>query len=398
MAAAAGLFNRRGLKGVKLADIARDVGLATNSVTYYFRKKEDLAAACLLRSIDAYEDLMRRAASGGSPQQRIARLFEYQALQLQAIAAGEQPALMFFSDLRALPAPHAASLFERYTNLFRGLRRLLVDPHARLVSRQALNARTHLLLASSYETRSTISPRFAPDMYPRVAARMVDIVSHGFAAAGEDWPVDDWAGNNQDSPQQSAWTRACHVRTAADGFLRAATALVNEKGYRGASVEQISARMNVTKGSFYHHIDHKDHLIERCFERSFEVLDRVLSHAESQPGSGWLRLCGVVRWLAHYQLGPDGPLLHTSASSALPDAARRRAAQTAKALADRMSSLIVDGMMDGSIRPLDPAIAAQALLGALNALSDIGPWVSGIDPKAVDEIAVRPILTGLLGR
>ena len=55
---------------------------------------------------------------------------------------------------------------------------------------------------------------------------------------------------------------------ASDAFLQAATFLINEQGYRGASVEKISARLNVTKGSFYHYNDNKDDLVANCFERS----------------------------------------------------------------------------------------------------------------------------------
>ena len=39
-----------------------------------------------------------------------------------------------------------------------------------------------------------------------------------------------------------------------DAFLRAATSLVNEQGaYFGASVNRISARLNLIKGAIYHH-------------------------------------------------------------------------------------------------------------------------------------------------
>ena len=71
--------------------------------------------------------------------------------------------------------------------------------------------------------------------------------------------------------------------SATEAFLRAATALVNEQGYRGASVDKISARLNVTKGSFYHHNDNKHDLISECFDRTFAVVRRALSLAEDGP-------------------------------------------------------------------------------------------------------------------
>jgi tetratricopeptide (TPR) repeat protein len=48
-------------------------------------------------------------------------------------------------------------------------------------------------------------------------------------------------------------------------FLTAATRLINQRGYRGASVDKISQQLNVTKGSFYHHHETKEELIGACF-------------------------------------------------------------------------------------------------------------------------------------
>ncbi len=59
---------------------------------------------------------------------------------------------------------------------------------------------------------------------------------------------------------------------AQETFLIAATRLINERGYRGASVEKISERLNVTKGSFYYHHDTKDDLVVACFKRSFDTM------------------------------------------------------------------------------------------------------------------------------
>ena len=108
-----------------------------------------------------------------------------------------------------------------------------------------------------------------------------------------------------------------------DAFLRAATALVNEQGYRGASVDMISARLHVTKGSFYHHNDNKLDLIAACFDRTFTVVRQALEAAESGGGSGWSRACAATRALVRFQLSDEGPLLRLSSTSALPDQADR---------------------------------------------------------------------------
>ena len=45
LAAAADAINEQSAKGMTFADVARRVGLNTTSVTYYFKRKEDLASA-----------------------------------------------------------------------------------------------------------------------------------------------------------------------------------------------------------------------------------------------------------------------------------------------------------------------------------------------------------------
>jgi AcrR family transcriptional regulator len=75
------------------------------------------------------------------------------------------------------------------------------------------------------------------------------------------------------------WSMTSRVDGTSEALLRAATALVNEQGHRGASVDRISARLNLTKGSLYHHHDNKLDLISECFERSFVVIRQALSLA-----------------------------------------------------------------------------------------------------------------------
>ena len=86
--AAAVLFNERGVKGATLSDIASSVGLVTNSVTYYYRKKEDLATACLLRTIDAFDALAAAATQEQGTEARITAFFSRLARLLADIELG----------------------------------------------------------------------------------------------------------------------------------------------------------------------------------------------------------------------------------------------------------------------------------------------------------------------
>lgn len=384
---AAVLFNERGVKGATLSDIATSVGLVTNSVTYYYRKKEDLATACFLRTIEAFNGLAAAAAQESGTEARITAFFSHLARLLADIELGSHAPIVNFNDIRALPSPHTEQVFSAYTDMFRRVRALIVPPEAARLARHDLNARGHIVLSVAHNLRQWID-RYEVEEYPRAAKRLADIVLHGLAAPGAGWRGADG---------ERHWKLGEDSGGPGEAFLRAATALVNEQGYRGASVDRISARINVTKGSFYHHNDNKHDLIAECFERTFSVVRRALSLAENGPGSGWSRACAAARALVRYQLSDEGPLLRSTAVSALPDDARRVAVRrTLQRLTERMTSVVVDGMIDGSIRALDPSIAAQATIAAINAAAELHRWVASATIDNAADLFVRPALQGVL--
>jgi len=385
--AAALLFNQRGVKGATLSDIASSVGLVTNSVTYYYRKKEDLATACFLRTIEAFNELAAAAAPEAGAAARIEAFFARLARLLADIELGNHAPMVTFNDIRALPSPHAERVFTAYTDMFRHVRNLLRGPETAQLARDDLNARGHIVVSAAHNLRQWIG-RYEVEEYPRVARRLADIVLRGLPAAGAAWGGADG---------ERHWRLGADSGGTSEAFLRAATALVNEQGYRGASVDKISARINVTKGSFYHHNDNKHDLISECFERTFVVVRRALRLAEDSPGSGWSRACAAARALVRYQLSPEGPLLRATAVSALPDEAQREhVRRTQLRLTERMTSVVVDGMIDGSVRPLDPHIAAQASIAAVNAAAELTRWVPSATVDNAADLFVRPALQGVL--
>jgi AcrR family transcriptional regulator len=387
LGAAATLFNQQGVKGTTLADIASSVGLVTNSVTYYYRKKEDLATACFLRAIEVFNAVVGKAALERTVQARLQSLLHQYAELLAGIETGQHPPMIIFSDLRALPSPQVDEVFHAYTEMFRHVRGLIQMPETAHWSRADANARTHMVMSVVHGLRGWIG-RYEAEEYTRIADRVTDILMNGMQAKGSRWPT---------GHIEYDWHLEHATEGASEPFLRVATELVNEQGYRGASVDKISARLNVTKGSFYHHNDNKQDLISACFDRTFSVLRRGLSLAESSTGSGWDRACAATRALTCFQLSAQGPLLRITATSALPDQVQRnRVRRTMHSLTERMVSVIVDGMMDGSIRPLDPGVAAQIAVGVINAAVELPRWVQGVNENVVADLYVRPVFVGFL--
>jgi AcrR family transcriptional regulator len=389
VAAAAGIMNRRGVKGMTLADVAASVDLITTSVTYYFKKKEDLAVACFLSSIERFDTLIAAALGADDPRERLHRFLTLYLDLNRRIRLGEEAPMAMFNDVRALKEPHLSAVVEPYNAMFRKVRALFHSPATGWIDRKLATARAHILMEQMFWSVSWLA-RYDVEDYGRIGARMFDILSNGLAPDGAEWDpapvgaIGSAHGNAQDSARET--------------FLTAATRLINQRGYRGASVEKISAQLNVTKGSFYHHNVAKDDLVVACFERSFGIMRRVQSLAMKQPGSQWERLSAAAAALAQYQVSDNGPLLRTSAISALPEPIRQDMLNRWSRVSDRFSAMISDGIAEGSCRPIDPVIAAQLLNATLNAAASLVSVVRGAEKSEAAALYAKPMLMGLFSR
>ncbi|MBP6901440.1 MAG: TetR/AcrR family transcriptional regulator [Burkholderiaceae bacterium] len=395
---AARLFNQQGLRGGTLADVARSVGLATNSITYYYRRKEDLAWACLQRSMQALgADARAAAATPGGLAARLHALCGQHLARLAAIAEGRHPELVQFTDVLSVGPPHDAAVRAAYTALFRQLRTVLepvsgsADPP---LPRDALNARAHLLLSTLSWARVWLQ-RYEPGDHGLLASRLADLLLTGVAAAS----AAPLAAAAQPGQTQTLTLPAEAIGAADDtgvAYLRAASRLVNEQGYHGASVDRIAAELQLTKGSFYHHHGTKEALIAAGFNRTFAVVRAAQSMALAAPGSGLQRLALVCRTLLDFQLGAQGPLLRLTAWNALPEALRLDAQRTMDRLGERFASFVIAGMADGSMRVVDPSVTAQVLNGMLNAAAEMERWVPGLHAGNAFELYAMPLFTGFL--
>jgi len=389
IAAAAGILNRRGVRGMTLADVAASVDLITTSVTYYFKKKEDLAVACYLRGIERFDALVNEALAEGDPAKRLLKFLDLYLALHRRIREGDEAPIAVFNDIRALKEPHLPIVGRAYRQFFRKVRSLFRSPGNEWLDRRMATARTHMLLEQLYWSAAWL-PRYDLDDYPRVRDRMYDIMVFGVAPQGANWRPSPLPGLASDEGDvQDTWRET---------FLTAATRLINQRGYRGASVEKIAGQLNVTKGSFYHHNAAKDDLVVECFERTFDIMRRVQSLALAGEGNYWQKISSAAAALIEFQLSDQGPLLRSSALSALPEHIRLNMVERANRVSERFAAMISDGVAQGSIRAVDPYIAAQMLNATLNAASDLPFTIPDVVASEAATLYAKPMLMGVFSR
>ena len=381
LAAAAEAINEQSAKGMTFADVARRVGLNTTSVTYYFKRKEDLAAAAFENTLASLMAMLDDAMREPDPRARIARYLSLNMARLARIERGEETAFAVLSDLRATEEPARGRLMAGWQRVFRATRGLWGPPRTRGET-DLFGARAHVLLENTFWLPVWLS-RYDPDQYDRVEARLMDVFTHGIAAPGERWhPTMLELTHDEREPGREA-------------FLLAATRLINELGYRGASVQRIASELNVTKGSFYHHLDAKDDLVIACYRRSFDTIADAQASADAAGGSEWHRLSSVIATLLDVQFAERGPLLRTTALSGLPPQARSAMLDRSNRTARRYAGTIMDGIAEGSCRPVDALIASQTLMSIQNAAFDMRKWASTMPRDRAIAMYASTVLFGL---
>lgn len=386
VAAAIGVLNRKGASRMTLADVAERLGLSAPTITYYFSKKEDLAAACLMQGLSRFDEFIAEAEPAATARERLERLLSaYFAFRARA-ARGEVEELPTFGDARGL---NLDAVYVPYGEMFRRLRALLTGPDTAPMARPALNSSAHLLLTQLHWT-----PVWFRNVYPddtaRFGQRLFDILVDGLAAPGADWtPARIPAVLPELEPSDGA---------SIELFLRAASAQINEQGYRGTSVDRISARLNLTKGSFYHHIRTKDELVLACFERTFEVIRRTIVAAEAASTTGLQALATIAATLVEHQVAGDVPLLRASAVNTVLESSQAIIQAGIERVATRIASVISDGIADGSVRRIDANVGAHMIMAMINNADELQYFARGISPADAVDVYVRPLFRGLMPR
>src|SRR5678815_2680346 len=150
VAAASDILNHHGVKGMTLAGVASRVGLITTSVTYYFKKKEDLAVACFLRGIERFDALISVALAEPTPPERLLKFVDLYLQLNRRIREGEEAPIAVFSDIRALKEPYIQTVAKAYGDLFRKIRSLFRGHGYEWLDRKKSTARTHMLMEQLY--------------------------------------------------------------------------------------------------------------------------------------------------------------------------------------------------------------------------------------------------------
>jgi len=384
--AAAEAINVEGLQGLVLAEVAARVGMTKANLTYYFARKEDLAAACVDQTLRAYRALVAQASSEASPRDRLRALYQLFFARAARQAAGQEPTLVVLTSLQALGESRGAQALDQYAALLRETAALLGGPDAPAIGRGRSRGRAQLALTHLFWA-VVWSRQIDPGDYRRCAERLFDLVADGLGAVAipDAQAVDAVIQEAlREDPLAERWA-----------FYQAATRVINQAGYRGASVDRIGAAVKATKGAVYHHHASKDEVMRACSDRSFALMWAVMrtAHAEGEPAGE--RLAAVVCALSAFQTSAHGPFLRAIVLGALPAHLGDAFVLQWRRVTQHLAGLVSDAIAERGARPIDPFLAAQVIAAGVNAADELQGLAPDLSAQEAAMFSARATLLGL---
>ena len=202
----------------------------------------------------------------------------------------------------------------------------------------------------------------------------------------------------QISPWKPLHEREKERRAKRDAVLRMAAQSFNEKGFHATSLDDVAARLNVTKPTLYYYFKNKEEILFECVRIGLQMIDEAAENVARRGGTGVEQLFAVMRKYAEIVTMDFGMCLIRVGEDPLQPAARRKLRQLKARIDRRFRSLIEQGIAEGDLAPCDAKIAAFTVAGAL---SWIARWYRPDGPLSPNDIAeqcISVLVEGLVRR
>jgi AcrR family transcriptional regulator len=182
-----------------------------------------------------------------------------------------------------------------------------------------------------------------------------------------------------------------------DDILEAAAQVFRQKGFHGASMQDIAKAVSLQKASLYHHVSSKQEILLALLDRALELLLERISTISVQEMPADKKLREMVR--AYLQILTENTDLSAVLLFEHRSLERKQHARHVPNR-DKFESLWRDVLQEGVATKLfkceDPALSTRAILGVMNWTIT---WYHPNGDLTIDEIAdeySNLLLNGLL--
>jgi AcrR family transcriptional regulator len=147
-----------------------------------------------------------------------------------------------------------------------------------------------------------------------------------------------------------------------------ALAVFAQRGFDGASMDDVARAAGITKAAIYHHVSGKEELLERGLRRALEALFAILAEPRARAGPPIERLHHIVRRVAETAIAvlPELTVLVRVRGNSETE---RRAIEQRRAFDAAVVEIVREAQAAGEFdRTLDAAVVVRLMFGMCNSI------------------------------
>lgn len=200
------------------------------------------------------------------------------------------------------------------------------------------------------------------------------------------------------SPWVHVSAREQQRETKRNAVLSTAAQLFNERGFHATSLDDIAARLNVSKPTLYYYVKNKDQILIECVRKGLQMMHQGIEETRRAGGQAIDQLMACMRIYARIVTLDFGMCVIRVSDDEFAPESRKELRRLKSGIDMEFRRLVTEGIAEGSLEPCDPKMAAFVIAGAL---SWIGRWYEAEGNYSPEEIATQfnaMLLNGVLRR
>jgi AcrR family transcriptional regulator len=199
-------------------------------------------------------------------------------------------------------------------------------------------------------------------------------------------PSSPWTGANKRAEQRELKRQA---------VLSTAAQLFNEQGFQATSLDDIAARLNVSKPTLYYYVKNKDEILIECVRGALQTMLEGIEQTRASGGKAIDQLITCMRIYTRIVTQDFGMCVIRISDTELP-ADRRAELRALKSGIDQAFRRQIKACVkEKSIAKCDPKLTAFMVAGAL---CWIGQWYQpggSLSPDKIADEYIRTFMQGL---
>ena len=201
----------------------------------------------------------------------------------------------------------------------------------------------------------------------------------------------------QPSPWPQAPAREQQREAKRNAVLSTAAQMFNGRGFHATSLDDIAARLQVSKPTLYYYVKNKDEILLECVKKGLHLILEGIEASRQAGGNAVDQLRACMQVYADIVTQPFGMCIIRIGDEEVPEPSRTELRRMKSEIDQAFRRLVAQGVQEGTLAPCDPKMTAFVIAGAL---SWIGRWYqSGGEYSAaqVAEQCIGTLMHGVLG-